>query len=39
MRHWCDVLKTGHDAYYQDIELFETREGRVPKMRRLAYLL
>jgi hypothetical protein len=39
MRHWCDVQKTGHDAYYQDIERYETREGRMPKVRRLAYLL
>ena len=31
--------KTGHDAYYQVIEPFDTGEGRVPKMRRLAYLL
>ena len=39
MRHWCDVQKIGHDAYYQDIEPLETREGRLPKMRRPAYLL
>jgi hypothetical protein len=38
-RQWCDVQKIGHDAYYQAIERYETREGRMPKVRRLAYLL
>ena len=28
-----------HDAYHQNIERYETGEGRMPKMRRLAYVL
>jgi hypothetical protein len=31
MRHWCDVQKIGHDAHYQDLERYETRQGRCPK--------
>ena len=31
MRHWCDVQKTGHDAYYQDIERYGTEKVACPK--------